>query len=598
VKASDIPKLIEDYFNANYQFLWLVGDEFDRYLRAIHEAGDKKNVQVICHDKVCGFYKTRPSSLEPPDKTNKPLIAWPAMVEDAEAVKNLYKNLVAREEVDEKGKKRAFFDPKKDAIFILKDWDVDWGLQPDGPKIIQQIRNLIHSNMGSQTFHGAENEEDVADGAAPKWRRGKRLIVCITATDRVPPHFPEAKPIVIPLPDEQSLRSMLDQTIFDPISQQFKNTKGEKGFDVPQSLRTMLSKACLGLTQQAAEDVVSLVFARFKRDCETKIEEALEVIEDAKARSAEAIPGLTYVGKDVMVEFDPPGYEKAIEWIKQRVNVDAGWLVKHKMKQIKAIGLVGAPGTGKSTFGFLCGKYMNRPLYLWNLGESKGGIVGASEANMRRGLQILQAQNAVAMIDDLDKTMLGSGGGSEYSGDGGTTGNMIQSLLTQMARPDNQIVFVLTMNRVQNVKPELLRKGRVDEIFYISRPNAATRKEVFRTHVKRRNFEWPDETGAMAELLADLMDNVTLDWVPSEIEALVEYVAFASRAAGLDSTLDWNLMVQQAKNTTPMCKMPSFADDVRLMEEMAKQFTRIGNVEVKGSSPKTAGKGKASRSLT
>jgi ATP-dependent 26S proteasome regulatory subunit len=574
MKIQQLPELIQKRFNANYQVLYFEGDEFHRYLEAIQSAaktlkeeyiadGDKDvEIDVICHDKFCGFYRGQPGISEPGDKTNKPLNALPVMMASDQDLAKLNNNML------------KLFNPQHHVIFVLKDWEVDLNTPPDGPKVVQFIRNIVHSNMCASNYYGEERKAGI---------RGQRMLVFVSATSKLPPTLPELHPIQIPLPDDEVLGNVVKR-VLDPIEDAHTKTKGKKGFVTPQDKRIVIVRSLNGLTDQAAEDALSLAVSQHKGTAD--LQKVLETIEDEKSTHVAGVPGLEYISRELVADIELPGYEKAVEFIEGRQKLSPDKAKKHKIKALNGLTLVGPPGTGKTMFGFLMSKLTGRILLKWSLGESKGGIVGQSEANTRRAIQIAQAMQACVLLDDIDKGSIGASSGG-HSSDGGTTGNMIQMLLTEMSRPDNRAVWVFTLNRIQMVPPELIRPGRMDAVFYLQRPDEGTRAEIFRSHLTRRNFTPSDEH---IERLVPL----TQDWVGAEIEALIKNVQVPSLTKGDD--MDYELLISEAKNYTPMTQQDAFRDDLALMDKFSQQFIKIGRVESAQQSG-AAASGRARRSL-
>jgi SpoVK/Ycf46/Vps4 family AAA+-type ATPase len=122
------------------------------------------------------------------------------------------------------------------------------------------------------------------------------------------------------------------------------------------------------------------------------------------------------------------------------------------------------------------------------MGRMFGSLVGSSEENVRRAIAVAESvAPAVLWVDEIDKAFVGSQ--SSGATDGGTTARVFGTFLTWLSEKDAPVFVVTTANDVSQLPPELLRKGRLDEIFYVDLPNEEEREEIFRIHVAKRGRE-------------------------------------------------------------------------------------------------------------
>jgi SpoVK/Ycf46/Vps4 family AAA+-type ATPase len=112
------------------------------------------------------------------------------------------------------------------------------------------------------------------------------------------------------------------------------------------------------------------------------------------------------------------------------------------------------------------------------------GLVGSSEENMRKAIQIAEAcAPCILWIDEIEKGF--SGTGSSNFSDAGTTSRVFGTFITWLNEKQSEVFVVATANDVTQLPPELLRKGRFDEIFFVDLPDAEERKEIFRIHLRK-----------------------------------------------------------------------------------------------------------------
>ena len=148
----------------------------------------------------------------------------------------------------------------------------------------------------------------------------------------------------------------------------------------------------------------------------------------------------------------------------------------------KGVLIAGMPGCGKSLTAKAATKAFGVPLLRLDMGRLMGKYVGESESNMRRAIKITESTSpCVLWIDELEKAFAGIGdNGSEV------TTRLFGNFLTWMQEKDSLAFVLATANKIDALPPELLRKGRFDETFYVDLPNAAERKKILEIHVKKR----------------------------------------------------------------------------------------------------------------
>jgi len=161
-----------------------------------------------------------------------------------------------------------------------------------------------------------------------------------------------------------------------------------------------------------------------------------------------------------------------------------------------------------------------------------GSLVGQSEAGMRQALSILEAQApAVVLLDEIEKAFGGTGGSSS---DGGTTQRVFGTFLSWLNDRDNTIplIIVATSNNISLLPPELLRKGRFSEIFFVDLPDTTERSEILRIHVRLANERAGKE---MYKLTTGEFSDVVLacgGFVGAEIQAAVSEACVLSFGGG------------------------------------------------------------------
>ena len=174
------------------------------------------------------------------------------------------------------------------------------------------------------------------------------------------------------------------------------------------------------------------------------------------------------------------------DWLARRKSIitDPARARKFGLEFPKGVLLVGVPGSGKS----LCAKAVATEWTLPLLKLDPAGLynkyVGETEKNFRRAMDTAERMAPVVLwIDEIEKAFAESGG----SEDGGVSTRVLGTFLSWMQERRGDVFVVATANAVERLPPELLRKGRFDEVFFVDLPDDGTRRAIFRIHLARRN---------------------------------------------------------------------------------------------------------------
>lgn len=221
----------------------------------------------------------------------------------------------------------------------------------------------------------------------------------------------------------------------------------------------------------------------------------------------------------------------------------------------------GVPGTGKSLIAKSASYIFDIPCAGFDIGKVFGGLVGQSESQMRGALAQIEAMApCVLYMDEVDKGLSGMG---SAGGDGGTSARVFGTLLTWMQerKADAPPVYVImTANNVENLPPELLRKGRLDEIFYLTFPGKEERRQIFNIHLNSRGHELEDK-----EL--DRVLDATEDFVGAEIEGVVKDAILEAFNSGMDAPTG-ELLLKFAKKVKTLST--TFPEKITKMNDWAK----------------------------
>lgn len=281
------------------------------------------------------------------------------------------------------------------------------------------------------------------------------------------------------------------------------------------------------------------------------------------------------IRKDGLLEYyraneslkDVGGLQNLKKWLHIRANSFSEKARDYGIDTPKGVLLLGLPGTGKSLTAKSIANTWKFPLLRFDLGKVFGGIVGQSESNMRRALDIATTISpCVLWIDEIEKGL--SGLGSSDRTDGGTTSRVFGSLLTWMQEKTEPVFVVATANNIENLPPELLRKGRFDEIFFVDLPSFSERKEIFKIHIngKRR-----DASKFNLDLLAEKSNGLT----GSEIYSVVADALFESFSNQRE--LITEDIIKERTKLTPLSTV--MAEKIASLRSWAKNRARLAGDE-------------------
>lgn len=240
--------------------------------------------------------------------------------------------------------------------------------------------------------------------------------------------------------------------------------------------REKLVQAALGLTASQAQRVFAKAAVQDgvldDRDIAMVTEEKKQVIRESEA--------LEFHAAAENME-DVGGLDVLKEWLAQRERAFTQEARDYGLPAPKGIALIGIPGTGKSLTAKMIGGLWRLPLLRLDVGSLFGMYVGESEERARRALRVAETvAPCVVWIDELEKAL------AHGTGDSGTSTRVFGTILTWMQEKTSPCFVVATANDISSLPPELLRKGRFDEIFFLDLPTTQERKEIFSVHLRKR----------------------------------------------------------------------------------------------------------------
>jgi SpoVK/Ycf46/Vps4 family AAA+-type ATPase len=278
----------------------------------------------------------------------------------------------------------------------------------------------------------------------------------------------------MPLPDVPMLKGLLSD-----IAGTLKHD-GRITIDMEDEDYERLATAALGLTLEEAERVF---FKAIVRDAKLAASD-ISYIRDEKRQIVQKSGLLEYYETEEALG-TVGGLELLKTWLKQRYRAFEPAARQYGLPLPKGLLLLGVQGCGKSLAAKAVSGSWGFPLLRLDMSRIFGSLIGSSEENMRRALEMAESVSpAVLWVDEIEKTF----SGIESSGmtDAGTTARVFGSFLTWLQDKVSPVFCVATANSIEHLPPELLRKGRFDEIFFVDLPSEVERAEIFNIHLRKR----------------------------------------------------------------------------------------------------------------
>ncbi|MBC7473825.1 MAG: AAA family ATPase [Candidatus Sericytochromatia bacterium] len=307
-------------------------------------------------------------------------------------------------------------------------------------------------------------------------RSSFKTIIIISPILKIPSELEKDVNVIdYKLPSINDLGILMDKLILS-----IQNSKKNVEINLDNAGKEKLLQAAMGLTLSEAESVLSKAIVSKKR---LSVED-IGIIHSEKKQ---------IIKKSGLLEFYPThetmsnvgGLTNLKVWLKKRSIAFTKKARNYGLPQPKGIMLLGVSGSGKSLVAKAVASLWQLPLLRLDIGSLFSGLVGSSEENMRKTIKTAESvAPCLLWLDEIDKGF--SGSGSSNVSDGGTTARVLSSFLTWMQEKDSPVFIIATANDISHLPPELLRKGRFDEIFFLDLPELKERAEIFAIHLIKR----------------------------------------------------------------------------------------------------------------
>ncbi|WP_019505356.1 AAA family ATPase [Pleurocapsa sp. PCC 7319] len=326
-----------------------------------------------------------------------------------------------------------------DGLFVLKDFHDCWS----NPQFKRKLRSV-----------------------AQKLKFSKKSILITVPSVKIPLELRDETVIIeFPLPETNELETVL---------QRLSQTPGVR-VNLTKLGREKLVQAALGLTAAQAQRVFTKAIVSDgvldDRDINLVIEEKKQIIRESQALEFYTIHETPR---------DVGGLAVLKEWLRLRKCVFSQAARNYGLPAPKGIALIGISGTGKSLAVKMISSIWRLPLLHLELGSLLGSLIGESAARTQRALQLAErVAPCILWIDEIEKAFGGR--------DDGVSKRLLGTILIWMQNKTAPCFVVATANNISNLPPELLRKGRFDEIFFLDLPTVTERQEILNAHLSKRN---------------------------------------------------------------------------------------------------------------
>ena len=268
-----------------------------------------------------------------------------------------------------------------------------------------------------------------------------------------------------------------------------------------------IATACQGLSLERIRRVLSKVIAKNGEVDDSSppliLQEKKQIIQQTQL--------LEFCLNDKNLD-DLGGLDVFKQWLQVRDQAFSQEAIKYGLPYPKGLLLVGVQGTGKSVAAKIIAHEWQLPLLRLDFGRLFASLIGQSEQRVRKMIEIAEALSpCVLWVDEIDKAFAGA----QSSGDSGTTSRVLATFITWLSEKTSPVFVVSTANNIELIPPEILRKGRFDEMFFLNLPTREEREAIFEVHLKKYR---PD---SIENFQIPLLGQLSKEFSGAEIEQVV-----------------------------------------------------------------------------
>ena len=434
------------------------------------------------------------------------------------------------------------------------------GLMADSPIIADTetpaagLRNLATTQEGSICIT-LDLAEHLKGGLAQRafrdiiqrFESNASTLVMIDSEDNLPKVVKSyTRPFELSFPDSEELRAIICRTL--------RRVHRKNPIEIGISRRGMdtIVRNLRGLTRRQAEQIIVDTVVEDRRFDDDDINEVIA----SKRRMIQRGGLLEYVETPLDLS-EIGGMRRLKEWLAQRRNAFTPEAEAFGLKAPRGVLMLGVQGAGKSLCAKAIATAWHQPLLRMDPGILYASYIGESERNLREALRQTEAMSPVILwIDEIEK---GFASAASQSTDGGLSKRLFGTLLTWMQEHEEPVFVIATANDITALPPELLRKGRFDEIFFVDLPISTVRKKIFAIHLKKRRRD-----PAQFDLAA--LSKASEGYSGAEIEQAVVSALHGAYAA--KSELDTDRILTALRTSPPLSV--TMAESVQYLRAWAK----------------------------
>lgn len=361
------------------------------------------------------------------------------------------------------------------------------------------------------------------------------------------------------LPDEKTIAQL-----YDGVIAQNKAALKKHGIVIDDDERQAIISGARGLTTDEVETAIARAIVErsqaYKGDPEAPAISKLVLKEKAEQVKKTGI--LEYFEATETTK-DVGGLSDLKAWLRVRKNCFGKKAKEYGLPNPKGILLAGPPGCGKSLVAKATSNIFGIPLIKFEISRLLGGIVGMSETNTRNALKIIDAVGTcVVWIDEMEKAFAGMG--SSNTTDSGVTQRIFGMILTWMQEKTSPSFIIATVNNTDSLPSELIRKGRLDEIFYVPLPSFEERLDIINIHIKGYDRDPKELDQKVLKKCAEDSAEFSGSELKAAVESALYYCFYKNKELHADAV--WGSIQQ----TNPLAK--SRKAQIDSMKKWAAEF--------------------------
>ena len=408
--------------------------------------------------------------------------------------------------------------PETASLFVLKDYD---NFLKDF-SVVRKLKNLSRS-----------------------LKTQPKNIIIVSSEINIPDSLKEFVTLLeFPLPSYSEILEELNR-LLSSLQQEIE----------PEALDN-IATACQGLSLERIRRVLSKVIAKYGEIDDSSpnliLQEKKQIIQQTQL--------LEFCLTDKSIS-DLGGLDNFKDWLKLRAKAFSQEAIQYGLPYPKGLLLVGVQGTGKSIAAKIIANEWQLPLLRLDFGRLFASLIGQSEQRVRKMIEIAEALSpCVLWVDEIDKAFAGA----QSSGDSGTTSRVLATFITWLSEKTSPVFVVATANNIDWIPPEILRKGRFDEMFFLGLPTREEREAIFEVHLKKNR---PD---SIDKFQIPLLGQLSKEFSGAEIEQVV----IEAMRLGFNEEREFNNedILISIQNLVPLARTKSKELDI------LKAWSESGNV--------------------